>query len=155
MAAGGGDRAAQQALYTGNAGDAGAQHFLEAVCASASISLGKDVTISCEPSAGRLPTEAAMPLALIVNELVTNAAKYGPNTQGRVTIKVGLTAHSGSYELYVQDDGPGFAFEEVRKRSSGLGLVAALNGTFAVEQRLGARCMVRFPDRQAQRVVAQ
>jgi two-component sensor histidine kinase len=151
--------AVQQFLHTCKANDVEAQHFLEAVCASASISLGKGVTIICDPSAGRLPKEAAMPLALIVNELLTNAAKYGANTEGRVTVKVGLTAHSGLYELHVQDDGPGFNFEKAHKRSSGLGLVAALaqrlNGTFAVEQGLGARCTVRFQDRQGQTAAAQ
>ena len=92
-----------------------------------------------------------MPLALVLNELLANAAKHGANDRGRVTIDVGLSQRSGSVELYVQDRGPGFNFEEAEGRSSGLGLVTVLTqrlkGTFTVERRSGARCTLRFPDR--------
>jgi two-component sensor histidine kinase len=78
-----------------------------------------------------------MPLALVLNEPLTNAAKHGTNDRGRVNINVRLSQHSGSYDLYVQDHGPGFDFEEAEGRSSGLCLVAALaqrlKGTFTVE----------------------
>lgn len=91
-----------------------------------------------------------MPVALIINELLTNAAKYGGNDHGQVTIRVGLSRRPGLYELYVQDDGPGFGLEDPSDRLSGLGLVTALaqrlDGTFSVERRSGARCTVRFPD---------
>ena len=44
--------------------------------------------------------------------------------------------------------GLGFDLEEVRRRSSGLGLVTGLarqlGGTFNVERTPGARCVVRF-----------
>ena len=143
--------AAQQALYTCNADDLSAQAFLDAVCASGSVGFARNVTISREPDSGRISKVAAMPLALIVNELLTNAAKYGANDRGRVTINVGLNVYSGLHELYVQDDGSGFDFEEVQERSSGLGLVSALvrrlNGTFVVERKLGTRCTVRFSHR--------
>jgi len=52
-----------------------------------------------------------MPLALVLNELLTNAAKHGANDRGLVIINVGLSQRSGSHELYVQDRGPGFNFE--------------------------------------------
>jgi two-component sensor histidine kinase len=85
-----------------------------------------------------------------LNELLTNAAKHGFDDRGRVTINVGLSYRSGSYELYVQDRGPGFNFEKVQGGSSGLGLVTMLaqrlKGTFTVERRSGARCTLRFPD---------
>jgi two-component sensor histidine kinase len=108
------------------------------------------VTINCEATARALPKETAVPLALALNELLTNAAKYAANEHGRVTIDVGLSQHSGEIELYVQDRGSGFDFEEAEGRSSGLGLVTMLaqrlKGTFTVERRTGARCTLRFPD---------
>ena len=80
----------------------------------------------------------------------TNAAKYGTNERGEVAIKVGLEGQSESYELYVEDNGPGFDFEQARKQSSGLGLVIALarqlNAVFTVERKLGARCAAKFQD---------
>jgi two-component sensor histidine kinase len=130
--------------------DVSGQGFLEAVCANAKALLSKDVSINCEATTGSLPKETAVPLALALNELLTNAAKYGADDRGRVTIDVGLSQRSGSHELYVQDRGPGFSFEKAQGRSSGLGLVTMLaqrlNGTFTVERRSGARCTLRFPD---------
>jgi two-component sensor histidine kinase len=61
----------------------------------------------------------AVPLALVLNELLTNAAKHGADNRGRVTINVGPGQRSGEIELYVHDRGPGFNFEEAQGRSSG------------------------------------
>jgi two-component sensor histidine kinase len=142
---------AQQVFYSVRSStDVGGKIFLEAVCANARVFFGKEVSIDYEAT-GSLPKETAMPLALVLNELLTNAAKHGANDRGRVTINVGLSQHSGSHELYVQDHGPGFNLAEAQGQSSGLGLVTALTqrlkGTFTVEQRCGARCTLRFPDR--------
>jgi two-component sensor histidine kinase len=142
---------AQQVFYSvPGSTDVSGQTFLEAVCANARVFFSKEVSIDYEAT-GSLPKEAAMPLALVLNELLTNAAKYGANDRGRVTIDVGLTQRSGSHELCVQDRGPGFKFEETEGRSSGLGVVTVLTqrlkGTFTVERRSGARCTLRFPDR--------
>jgi len=143
---------AQQIFYSvRNSTDVSGQGFLQAVCANASVFFSKDVSINCEATTGSLPKETAVPLALALNELLTNAAKHGANNYGRVTIDVGLSQRSGSHELYVQDHGPGFNFEDARGLSSGLDLVTMLaqrlRGTFTVERRSGARCTLIFPDR--------
>jgi two-component sensor histidine kinase len=142
---------AQQVFYSvRHSTEVSGQNFLEAVCANARAFFSKEVSINYEATTGSLPKEAAVPLALVLNELLTNAAKHGANDRGRVTINVGLSQCPGSHELYVQDRGPGFNFEEAQGRSSGLGLVTMLaqrlKGTFTVEQRSGARCTLRFPD---------
>jgi len=142
---------AQQIFYSvHNSTDVSEQGFLEAVCANAKAFFSKDVSINYKATTGSLPKETAVPLALALNELLTNAAKYGADDRGRVTIDVGLSQRSGSHELCVQDRGPGFNFEKAQGRSSGLGLVTMLaqrlNGTFTVERRSGARCTLRFPD---------
>lgn len=106
--------------------------------------------------------DAAVPLALILNELATNAAKHGTRTDGTPSqIRVGLSAVPDGYvELWVEDEGPGFEpAAGAAKRASGLGLVRGLvrqiGGTFSVErgQAGGARCAVRFrgqPTRSAE-----
>jgi two-component sensor histidine kinase len=142
---------AQQVFYAARSStDVSGQDLVNAVCANARVFFGSDVTIDCETAKGDLPKEAAMPLALMINELLTNAAKYGGDRHGHVAIRVGLIRHPGSYELSVQDDGPGFDLGSLSDRLSGLGLVAALaerlDGTFSVKRRSGARCTVRFPD---------
>jgi two-component sensor histidine kinase len=143
---------AQQAFYSvRDSTDVSAPRFIEAICANAKVFFSKNVSINSAATTGSLPKETAMPLALVLNELLTNAAKHGANDGGRVTINVGLSQRSGSHELYVQDRGPGFNFEEAQGRTSGLGLVTVLaqqlKGTFTVERRSGARCTLRFPDR--------
>ena len=141
---------AQQVFYSaGSSTDVSGQKFLEAVCANARAFLSEDVSIKYGATAGFLPKETAMPLALILNELLTNAAKYGADDCGRIAINVGLRHRSGEIELYVQDRGSGFDLE-AKGQSSGLGLVAMLarrlRGTFTVDRRSGASCVLRFPD---------
>jgi two-component sensor histidine kinase len=108
------------------------------------------VSIDYEATAGSLPKETAVPLALALNELLTNAAKYGANERGRVIINVELCQRAGEIVLSVQDQGRGFNLQDAQLRSSGLGLVMMLaqrlKGTFTVERRSGARCLLRFPD---------
>src|ERR1041385_97009 len=86
---------------------------------------GRNVRISIEQAEGTLGNDAAMPMALILNEFITNAVKYGL-TRDDGEIRVGLIAANKEVELYVEDDGPGFDFQAAAQRSSGLGLVQAL-----------------------------
>jgi two-component sensor histidine kinase len=130
--------------------DVSGQKFLEAICANARAFFGKDVSIKYDASTGSLPKETVVPLALVLNELLANAAKHGTDHRGRSAINVGLRQRSGEIELYVQDRGVGFHFDPARAQPSGLGLVATLvrrlRGSFTVERRSGARCVLRVPD---------
>jgi PAS domain S-box-containing protein len=145
--------AAQQVLYdAGNPITYRARDFLEGVCASARQAFTGNISIEiadCAPE--QLSNDTAMPLALILNELLTNAAKHGVNGSGEGAIRVGLTKGLDSFELTVEDDGPGFDLGEASRRSSGLGLVSGLarqlGGAFTVERARGARCRVQFVDR--------
>ncbi len=141
--------AAQQLLYDArNPHSFQANEFMQAVSAAAKQSFEKEIEIEIEPAAGELPNDVATPLALILNELLTNAVKHGVNGRDRGTIKIGLPRDGNLCSLYVQDDGPGFDLEQAVKRSSGLSLVAGLarqlGGTFEVLPGRGAHCVVRF-----------
>lgn len=144
---------AQRAYYwAGGSTDVNGQDLVSAICANARTLFGSDVAIDCKTTTrGDLPKETAMPLALIINELLMNAVKYGGNQHGQVTVTVGLSRRPGLYELCVQDEGFGFDLETPQSGLSGLGLVRALaqrlGGSFSVERTPGARCTVRFPDR--------
>jgi two-component sensor histidine kinase len=96
----------------------GTAHQLFSVCTNARAVFSEEVSINYEATAGSLPKETAVPLALALNELLTNAAKYGANERGRVTINVGLRQRPGEIELHVQDRGHGFNFEETQGRPS-------------------------------------
>ena len=143
--------AAQRLLYTeGNACSFNTSDFLHAVSQTAQQAFGKNISVQIKAEAGYLSNETSMPLALILNELLTNAAKHGINGRGTGKITVTFERSNGDAVLCVEDDGPGFELHPSGRRSSGLGLVRGmarqLRGTFTVERNIGARCVVRFPE---------
>jgi PAS domain S-box-containing protein len=147
--------AAQTVLYrSNNLARFDTRDFMDSICASAASACGEAIEIDCVASTGELSNDTAVPLALILNELVTNAAKYATDGKGGGSIRVALDEQDGLFTLTVEDDGPGFDLHDVRRRSSGLGLVAGLarqiGGSFTVErgggENWGARCIVRFRD---------
>ena len=140
--------AAQRVLYTTlDATRFNARDFLNTVCETARQIFPQELELDCEADDMQLPNDAAMPLALIANELLTNAVKYGLNKQGAVTIRVRLRRED-NFIFYVEDDGPGFDLQLVQRRSSGLrlvqGLARQLGGTFDVTRTPTTRCSVRF-----------
>jgi PAS domain S-box-containing protein len=141
--------AAQTALYqSDNLSRFDSEAFMTSVCAAATAACGDGIRLELHAEAGKLANDSAVPLALILNELVTNAAKYGADAEGRGAIRVSLTETDGRFTLVVEDDGPGFDLCEVRRKSSGLGLVAGLarqiGASFRVERPRGARCVLEF-----------
>jgi PAS domain S-box-containing protein len=144
--------AAQQILYEeGSPADFNAGDFIKAVCTAARSTFPNHVGIDIDIDAreGLLPNDIAMPLALILNELLTNAVKHGINGSATGTIRVAFSPIAEGYQLVVEDDGPGFeSMSASRRRSSGLGLVEGLarqiGGNFRVEHDNGARCIVQF-----------
>jgi two-component sensor histidine kinase len=147
--------AAQQLLYTdSNPRSFSISEFLHVVCASARQVFGQEIAVHIEAAPGQLSNEVSMPLALILNELLTNAAKHGINGRGTGEITVALQRANGQIVLSVADDGAGFDLHETGRRSSGLGLVTGLarqlRGSFTVVPGAGARCIVQFPESRAQ-----
>lgn len=96
----------------------------------------------------RLPTELAIPLGFIVNELITNSAKYGSGE-----ILVGLETSAGSHVLSVADEGPGLprGFDPAHRKGLGMTIVRSLikrvGGTLRFdsgERTRGSRFSVEF-----------
>jgi PAS domain S-box-containing protein len=139
--------AAQRVLYgTANATQFDGAEFLNAVCKTAQQTFPQHILIDCKSNIGQLPNDSAMPLALILNELLTNAVKHG--MKGREgTLQVGLEREADGFVLYVMDEGPGFDLGAVVRRSSGLqlvqGLARQLRGRFEV-YRDPTRCVLHF-----------
>ena len=65
----------------------------------------------------RVPTALGIPLGFIVNELITNSAKFA---RGDITVRV--EASSGALSLSVADDGPGLPAQFDPASSKGLGM---------------------------------
>ena len=103
--------------------------YLQAVCADA-ISAGSNCKLHFDGTSGIwLSADRAIPLALIVNELVTNAVKYAFSNRPAGHIYVHLVRQDANTALVsVRDDGVGLAADFDLTKSKGLGMqiVAAL-----------------------------
>jgi PAS domain S-box-containing protein len=145
--------AAQRVLYgRSDASRFNADELLQAVCQTVEPIVAKNVRITCHLAARELSNDVAIPLALIVNELVTNAVKHGLKDNANGTVSVRLDEANGELELLVEDDGEGFDLDAIRRSSSGLqlvsGLARQLRGTFEVT-RAPSRASLRFPVNRA------
>jgi len=95
--------------------------YLDDLCHDLVASVNNGVTaisLKTDIESALLPTDQAIPIGLIVNELVTNAIKYAfpPNTKGMVLVT--FKREPGRLRLTVADDGKGF---DPQRADSGLG----------------------------------
>jgi PAS domain S-box-containing protein len=143
---------AQRVLY----GQTGAQRFdtaelLKSVCDTAKQTFPPSVQLVCEADSVELPNDIAMPLALIVNELLTNAVKHGRGGEDASIVRVRLEAADSDLTVWVEDDGPGFEYSQKRRTASGLqlveGLARQLGGCVEITRnpktRVGVICSLR------------
>ncbi len=113
---------------------------------------GGQVEVVLEVDEIPLHMDQAVPLGLIVNELVTNAFEHAFADQGPGKVRVAMgRIGSNDLELVVSDDGVGLPEQgDIEKVSSmGLHLVARLakdqlGGTFEPSTDAGARFLIRF-----------
>lgn len=101
--------------------------YLEEMCADWESSMhGRGIALVRTTAAVDLPAEAAMSLALIANELVTNAFKHGSDG-GATKVEVALWEDGETVTMSVSDDGAGLpVLPRVNRTSLGLQLVDAL-----------------------------
>lgn len=139
--------AAQRLMYEQNSAGVDARALLESMVNVLSALTAEDVVIALEAAEVHLENEIALPVALIANELISNAIKYGVPNGGN--IRVTLAPRDRELELEVRDWGPGFVDEVSKRRSSGLGLIRGLcrqiGGQLKIDAENGVVARVRFP----------
>ena len=95
-----------------------------------------DISFSIEVDATLLSLDQAVPFALIVNELVTNAVKYAYPAGMHGIIRVQFeSAQDGSFAVQVADEGVGLppGFDPATTKSLGMRMVSALLGQVGAE----------------------
>jgi PAS domain S-box-containing protein len=96
--------------------------YLEALCRDLIESVQKEtgtwIALNTDIESERLPADHAIPLGLIVNELVTNAVKYAFPSKASGSVAVALKRSPGELRLTVADDGKGV---DPRRTDSGAG----------------------------------
>ncbi len=117
-------------------------------------------TLAIDPSI-ELDIDTAIPLGLIMNELLTNACKYAFTGSGNGTLQVGLQhVGEGTYCLQVEDNGPGLpaGFEWRKARSLGLRLVRRLSkqlfGKATYAYNNGSQFSIEFKDTTTRKSIA-
>ena len=115
--------------------------------------LVKSVTLDIDVANTFLSVETAVPLGLIVNELVSNALKHAFPDGRSGQIRVRLTPiEDDQIHLVVQDNGIGFPANIDFRRSSSLGLTIImtlmnqLRGEIALHSQDGARFELTVPN---------
>lgn len=115
------------------------KHYLEDLCSDFSTmlpSLGRaERVIVVEGREINLPTVTGIPLGFIVNELITNAAKYG---KGLITVRLAPNPGKG-YALSVSNDGPPLpdGFDPAACNGLGMKIIRSLVARIGGELRFG------------------
>jgi two-component sensor histidine kinase len=147
---------AHRHLYRGSGGGGGQpgmveiREYMADLCAALSeaLFLRGGIHLSCDADAAAVPRDRAVSIGLIVNELVTNAAKHA--FSGREIGKIDVTfrrRNLGGWTLSVADDGvgmPEFPAESGPQNGLGSRLIEAFarqaGGTLSVDSdRTGTR----------------
>jgi two-component sensor histidine kinase len=128
------------------------KEYLQHLCEDLSGLLfqeGSGYAIVVEGAKAEIPTTMAIPLGFIVNELITNSAKYA---EGHVTVRIEATSPTDR-SLSVVDDGPGLpaGFKPADSKGLGMKIVLSLVQQIGGQLRImpgdngrGTRFMVKF-----------
>ncbi len=116
-----------------------------------SITAERNIEIDSEVSIELVDVETAIPLGLIVNELITNSMKYAFDNSDKGFIKVKLWMNKeGKLCLHVYDDGDGkkAVISDLKSTHFGSKLVSILskklNGEIAIDSSHGYSTLIKF-----------
>jgi two-component system, sensor histidine kinase PdtaS len=114
---------------------------------------GLTVTFDIPPSDVRVPSKQATVLALLINELVTNAVKHGFAGRSHGTISIRAREEHGDVVIEISNDGVSIPAGLDPSGSHGLGMriiqrlvTADLEGSFQIGPTdYGSKAVLRFP----------
>lgn len=113
--------------------------YLAALCDRLAALSNRKIVCDIDPSAAsKLPVDIAIPLGLLLNELITNAAKHGGPADMPVEVSARRSADGRGHALSVRDQGPGLPADVTGAHSLGMRLVRALAGQLQAELRFGS-----------------
>jgi PAS domain S-box-containing protein len=124
------------------------------VSALTNIYSSKDCEISTtiKSSSLYLSVDQAIPCALLVNEILTNAYKHAFKGRERGTIEISALQEDGHMTIIIRDDGIGISrnFDTIHANSLGFKLIRALiqyqlKGSFMINNDNGTEVVVKFP----------
>lgn len=121
--------------------------YLKRLCKSLETTLkapDKDISILYECEKMSLPIEKAIPLGLLINEVIVNSYKHAFKELNKGTVSLSLKKSEQDYYLIIKDNGVGFSnLEKPSKTSKSLGmkliktLTNQLKGTLDLQSKYG------------------
>jgi two-component sensor histidine kinase len=108
-----------------------------------------EITLEIKLEHIKMEVETILPLALIMNEVVTNSFKHAFAKNKKGVLKIDLSKYLDQISLSIKDSGSGFDISSIKGDSLGIeiikGLVATLGGSFDYEIDHGTNFRLEFP----------
>lgn len=115
-----------------------------------SFSIDSDITIEKRIEDFVVSSKIILPIAIIVNEIITNSMKYAFVNRKKGEILVDVKKEGGSARIIVKDNGIGIPDISNKQVKSGFGLslikmmVKQLKGNFTILNENGTKCVLEF-----------
>lgn len=109
-----------------------------------------DYVIHCNVET--LEVDTAIPLGIMITEVVTNSFKYAFGETDEGLVELNFTENEGAYRLTISDNGPGLPEEYLQLQSKSLGLrlikllIGQLKGEVHVDNHNGTTFIFDFPN---------
>jgi len=124
------------------------EYFEKLVKSIIDIHGNQSITYQIQTENNHLDIDKAIPLGLIINELVNNSLKHAFTNKGTGNLQVQMKENAQMLEVNIKDDGIGFA-SDTTKNSIGLQLVEILTkqlrGSFEFLHQAGTKATIVFP----------
>ena len=118
------------------------------------------VTTSVSSENMLFDVDTAIPLGLIINEIITNSYKYAFRNDKENNLSISIHKDDNDdYKLVIEDNGPGLSnnFDVKKAKSLGLRLVnrlvKQLHGTLEQTNIKGAKFEIHFKDSSARQLI--
>ncbi|PWR73713.1 PAS domain-containing sensor histidine kinase [Methanospirillum lacunae] len=113
---------------------------------------GHEITCEIQPNEIFLPVDLALPCALVVNEILSNAYKHAFLGREKGTIEIAVEEKDGCIRISIRDNGIGIPDSEDLSRSNSLGVKLIrtlvqhqLKGSLIITSVQGTQILVEFP----------
>lgn len=108
----------------------------------------KKVSLHVKCEIETISIEKALPIGLIITELVSNSMKYAFEKQKIGIISIEITKNETGNQIYYADNGVGFDFYKVNEKGLGLeiikGLIDQLGGNVEAKRNNGFELTICF-----------
>ena len=113
---------------------------------------GQEISCKINPEEVFLPVDQALPCALVVNEILSNAYKHAFKGRKKGTIEISALQENGQIRITIRDNGVGLPdnFDIGRSNSLGITLIRTivqhqLKGSISLKSKNGTEISMEFP----------